>query len=82
MSSLAETHDYNVNHNNITYISYEKLAGQGLVTLHFIGGDKLDVTKEEADDVITDSDLDSTEELIIMLTNKLDILITTIANKP
>ena len=74
MSILAETNDYNINYDNITYISYEKFAGQGLATIHFIGGDKLDVTNEEAEHIISDSDSDSIEALCKALENNAEDL--------
>ena len=93
MSILAETNDYNINYDNITYISCKKVGDQVLATIHFIGGDKLDVTNEEADHIISDSDSDSiealsnvleafAEELIHKLMGRLDDIIRTIARRP
>ena len=93
MSNLADTNDYTINYDNITYISYKKVGGQDLATIHFIGGDKLDVTNEEAGNIITDSDSDSiealsqvleafAEELIHKLMGPLDDIIRTIARRP
>lgn len=93
MSNLADTNDYTINYENITYISYKKVGGQDLATIHFIGGDKLDVTNEEAGNIITDSDSDSiealsqvleafAEELIHKLMGRLDDIIRTIARRP
>jgi len=80
MSSFVKTRKYNINHNNITYISYEKLAG-GLATLHFIGGDKIDVKIKEEEKVIKESDFECTEELINILRGRLDDIVTTLAEK-
>ena len=93
MSNLADTNDYTINYENITYISYKKVGDQVLATIHFIGGDKLDVTNEEAGNIITDSDKDSiealsnvleafAEELIMKLMGRLDDIIRTIARRP
>jgi hypothetical protein len=93
MSILAETNDYNINYDNITYISYKKVGDQVLATIHFIGGDKLDVTLKEAENIISDSDSDSiealskvleafAEDLIMKLMGRLDDIIRTIARRP
>jgi len=93
MSNLADTDDYTINYDNITYISYKKVEDQVLATIHFIGGDKLDVTNKEAENIITDSDSDSiealsqvleafAEELIHKLMGRLDDIIRTIARRP
>ena len=93
MSNLADTDDYTINYDNITYISYKKVEDQVLATIHFIGGDKLDVTNEEAGRIISDSDSDSiealtrvledfSEELIHKLMGRLDDIIRTIARRP
>ena len=90
MSILADTNDYNINYDNITYISYKKVGDQVIATIHFIGGDKLDVTSKEAEHIISDSDSDSiealtsvlenfSEELIMKLTGRLDDIIRAIA---
>ena len=92
MSILAETNDYNVNYDNITYISYKKVGDQVLATIHFIGGDKLDVTNEEANNIISDSDSDSLEAVskvleafaekrINILTGRIDDIIRTLARR-
>ena len=93
MSNLADTDDYTINYENITYISYKKVEGQVLATIHLIGGDKLDVTNEEAGKIISDSDSDSiealsnvleafAEELIHKLMGRLDDIIRTLARRP
>ena len=93
MSNLADTDDYTINYDNITYISYKKVEDQVLATIHLIGGDKLDVTNEEAGRIISDSDSDSiealtrvledfSEELIHKLMGRLDDIIRTIARRP
>tara|TARA_R100000664_G_C2696852_1_gene98737 strand:+ start:331 stop:609 length:279 start_codon:yes stop_codon:yes gene_type:complete len=90
MSNLADTNDYTINYENITYISYKKVGGQRLATIHFIGGDELDVTDEEAGSILIDSDKDSiealtsvlenfSEELIMKLMGRLDDIIRAIA---
>ena len=77
--SFTETDNNYINYKNITYISYPKK--DGMACIHFIGGETIDVTVKNVDDLIDDADRDSIWALRKALEGRLDDIIRTIAER-
>jgi len=76
--SFAETDNNYINYKNITYISYKG----GTACIHFIGGETIDVTFKEVEEIIYDADRESIWSLRKTLEGRLDDVIRTIAQCP
>ena len=77
--SFAETDNNYINYKNITYISYPYKGGTACI--HFIGGETIDVTFEEVEEIIHDADRESIWSLRKTLEGRLDDVIRTIAER-
>ena len=77
--SFAETDNNYINYKNITYISYPKK--DRMACIHFIGGETIDVTFKEVEEIIYDADNESIRSLRKALEGRLDDVIRTIAQR-
>ena len=77
--SFAETDNNYINYKNITYISYPKK--DGMACIHFIGGETIDVTFKEVEEIIYDADNESIRSLRKALEGRLDDVVRTIAER-
>ena len=83
MSSFAETNDYFINPSTVTHISFRPEDAR----VHFIGGESLVITKNEAENIVSEMDewsasarLKNLEEIFEhKLMGRLDDITTTLA---